>query len=157
MWNARLDDSQAGIKIAGRNINNFTYADDITLVVEINEELKSLSMKVKEEHERAGLKLNIQNMKIIVSSPITSWQIGEIVTDFIFSSSKISVDSDCNHNIKRCLLLGKKSYDKPRECVKKQRHHFANNALLYSQNYGFSSCHVWMWELDHKEGWAPKN
>ena len=104
MWNVRLDDSQAGIKIAGRNINNLTYADDITLVVEIDEELKSLLIKVKEEHERAGLKLNIQNMKIIVSSPITSWQTGEIVTDFIFLGSKITVDSDCSHEIKRRFL-----------------------------------------------------
>ena len=102
MQNSRLNEAQAGIKIARRNIRyHLRYADNTTLIAESEEELKSLLIKVKEEHERAGLKLNIQNMKIIVSSPITSWQTGEIVTDFIFSSTKITVDSDCNHEIKK--------------------------------------------------------
>ena len=112
MWNARLDEAQAGIKIAGRNINNLKYADDTTLVAEREEELKSLLMKVKEESEKVGLKLNIQKMKIMTSKPITSWQIDgetmETVTDFIFLGSKITADGDCSHEIKRRLLLGRK-------------------------------------------------
>ena len=112
MWNARLDEAQAGIKIAGRNINNLRYADDTTLMAETEEELKSLLMKVKEESEKVGLKLNIQKMKIMASSPITSWQIDgetvETVADFIFLGSKITVDGDCSHEIKRCLLLRRK-------------------------------------------------
>ena len=111
MWNARPDKVQAGIKIAGRNISNLRYADDTTLMVESEEELKSLLMKVKES-EKAGLKLNIQKTKIMASGPITSWQIdGEImetVTDFIFLGSKITSDGDCSHEIKRRLLLGRK-------------------------------------------------
>ena len=104
-----LDEAQAGIKIAGRNINNLRYADDITLVAESEEELKSLLMKVKEESENFGLKLNIQKTKIMASGPITSWQVdGERVADFIFLSSKITADGDCSHEIKRCLLLGRK-------------------------------------------------
>ena len=117
MQNAGLDEAQARIKIAGRNINNLTYADDITLRAESEEELKSLLMKVKEESEKAGLKLNIQKTKIMASSPITSWQIDgkkiETEEDFIFLGSKITEDSDCSHEIKRHMLLGKKSYDKP--------------------------------------------
>ena len=113
MQNARLDEAQAGIKIARRNINNFRYTDDITLVVENEEELKSLLMKVKEEREKDGLKLNIQKTEIMASGPITSWKIDgetmETVTDLIFSGSKITVDSDCSHEIKRCLLLGRKT------------------------------------------------
>ena len=106
--NAGLDEAQARIKIAGRNINNFRYADDTTLTAE-SEELKSLLMKVKEESEKVGLKLNIQKTKIMASGPITSWEIdGETVADFIFLHSKITVDGDCSHEIKRCLLLGKK-------------------------------------------------
>ena len=112
MQNARLDEAQAGIKIVGRNINNLIYADDTTLMVE-SEELKSLLMKVKEESENVGLKLNIQKTKIMASSPITSWQIDgetmETETDFIFWGSKITADSDCSHEIKRCLLLGRKA------------------------------------------------
>ena len=109
MRNAGLDEAQAGIKIAGRNINNLRYADDTTLNVESEEELKSLLMKVKEESEKVELKLNIQKTKIIVSGPITSWQIdGETVTDFISLSSKITADDDCSHETKRCLLLGRK-------------------------------------------------
>ena len=113
MQNAGLDEAQAGIKIAGRNINNLRYADDTTLMAESEEELKSLLMKVKEESEKAGLKLNIQKTKIMASGPITPWQIdGETmktVTDFILGGSKITADGDCSHDIKRCLLLGRKA------------------------------------------------
>ena len=112
MWNARLNEAQTGIKIAGRNINNLRYASDTTLMAESKEELKSLLMKVKEESEKVGLKLSIQKTNIMASSPITSWQIDgetmETVTDFIFLGSRITVDSDCNHEIKRHLLLGRK-------------------------------------------------
>ena len=111
MWNARLDEAQAGIKIAGRNINNLRYADDTTLMAESKEELKKLLMKVKEESEKVGLKLNIQKTKIMASGPITSWQIDgeamETVTDFILGGSKITADGDCSHEIKRHLLLGR--------------------------------------------------
>ena len=113
MRNDRLDESQAGIKIAQRNINNLRYADDTILMAESEEEIKSFLMKVKEESEKAGLKLNIQKTKIMVSGPITSWQIDgetvEIVSDFIFLGSKINADGDCNHEIKRHLLLGRKA------------------------------------------------
>ena len=109
MQNAGLDETQAGIKIAGRNINNLRYADDITLMVESEEELKRLLMKVKEVGEKVGLKLNIQKTKIMTSSPITSWQVdGETVRDFILGGPKIPADGDCSHEIKRCLLLGRK-------------------------------------------------
>ena len=112
MQNARLDEAQAGIKIAGRNINNLRYADDTTLMAESKEELKSLLMKVKEESEKAVLKLNIQKTKIMESNPITSWQLDgetmETMTDFMFWSSKITADGDCSHEIKRRLLLGRK-------------------------------------------------
>ena len=113
MRNAGLDEAQAGIKIAGRNINNLRYADDTTLMAESKKELKSLLMKVKEESEKAGLKFNIKKTKIMTSSPITSWQIDqetmEIVTDFIFLGSKITADGDSSHEIQRCLLLGRKT------------------------------------------------
>ena len=136
-WNAILDDAQGVIKIAGRNINNLRYADDTTLTEEIEEELKNLLMKVKEESKKAGLKLNVQKTKIMAYSPITSWQIGwevkETVTDFIFGSSKITADDDCSLKIKR----QKKNYDRPRQRIKKQRHYFANKSLS-SQSYGFS-------------------
>ena len=109
MRNAGLEEAQAGIKIAGRNINNIRYADDTTLMAESEEELKSLLMKVKEETEKVGLKLNIQKTKIMASSPITSWQIdGETVADFVFLGSQITEYGDCSHEIKRCLLLGRK-------------------------------------------------
>ena len=112
MRNAGLNEAHAGIKIAGRNINNLRYADDTTLMAESEEELKSLLMKVKEENEKVGLKLNIQKTKIMAFSPITSWQIDgktvEIMTDFILGGSKITADGDCRHEIKRCLLLGRK-------------------------------------------------
>ena len=109
MRNAGLEEAQAGIKIAGRNINNFRYADDTTLVAESEEELKNLLMKVKDESEKVGLKLNIQKTKIMSSGPITSWEIDgetvETLSDFIFLSSKITADGDCSHEIKRRLLL----------------------------------------------------
>ena len=112
MRNVRLEETQDGIKIAGRNINNFRHADDTTLMAESEEELKGLLMKVKEESEKVGLKLNIQKTKIIASSPITSWEIDgetvETVSDFIFLDSKITADGDCSHEIKRRLLLGRK-------------------------------------------------
>ena len=112
MRNAGLEEAQAGIKIAGRNINNFRYVDDTTLTAESEEELKSLLMKVKEESEKLGLKLNIQKTKIMASGPITSWQIDrervETLSDFIFLGSKITSDGDCSHEIKRHLLLGRK-------------------------------------------------
>ena len=112
MRNAGLDEAQAGIKIARRNINNLRYVDDTTVMAESEEELKSLLMKVKEESEKVGLKLNIQNTKIMASGLITSWQIDgkskETVTDFIFGGSKITADGDCSHEIKRCLLFGRK-------------------------------------------------
>ena len=113
MQNVGLDEAQAGIKIAGRNINNLRYADDTTLMAEITEELKSLLMKVKEESEKAGLKLNIQKTKIMVSGPITLWQIEgetvERVTDLMFVGSKVTVEGDCSHEIQRCLLLRRKA------------------------------------------------
>ena len=160
MWNVGLDQTQAGIKIAGRNINNLRYADDTTIMPECEEELKRLSMKVKEENEKTGLKLNIQKTKIMASGRITSCQRDgetvETVTDFIlWGGSKITADGDCSHDIKR-LTAWKKSYDQSREHIKKQRHYFANSGPS-GQGYGFSSSHVWMWELDYKESWAPKN
>ena len=126
MRNAGLDEAQAGIKIAGRNINSLRYADDTILMAESEEELKSLLMKVKEESEKAGLKLNIQKTKIMATGPITLWEIDgetvETVADFILGGSKITADGDCSHEIKRHLLLGRK----PRQHIKKQRHYFAN-------------------------------
>ena len=114
MRNIGLDEAQAGIKIAGRNINNLWYADDTTLMAE-SEELKSLLMKVKEESQKVGLKLNIQKTKIMASGPITSWQTdGETVTDFLLGGSKITADGDCSHEIKRPLAAWKKIYDQPR-------------------------------------------
>ena len=117
MRNAGLEEAQAGIKIAGRNINNLRYADDTTLMAKSEQELKTLLMKVKEESEKVGLKLNIQKTKIMASGPITPCQIDgetvETVSDFIFWGSKITEDGDCSHEIKRCLLFGR-SYDQPR-------------------------------------------
>ena len=144
MQNAGLDEAQAGIKIDGRNINNPRYADDTTLMAESEEELKSL-LKVKEESEKAGLKLNFQKTKIMASDLITLWQIDgetmETVTDFIFLGSKITADGDCSHEIKRCSFV--KRYDQLRQHIKKQRHYFANQGPS-SQSYGFSCSHVWM-------------
>ena len=139
------EEAQAGIKIAGRNINNLRYADETILMAE-NEELKSLLMKMKEECEKVGLKLNIQKTKIMASGPITLWQIDresvETVGDFIFLGSKITVDGDCSHEIKRCLLLGRKVMTNL-DSILKSRHYFVNK-VPSSQGYGFSSSHVWM-------------
>jgi len=147
MRNAGLDEAQAGIKIAGRNINNLRYADDTTLMAESEDELKSLLMKVKEESEKVSLKLNIQKTKIMASGPITSWEIDgetvETVTDFILGGSKITADGDCSHEIKRRLLLGRKVMTNLDSIIKKQRRYFANTGPS-SQSYGFSSGHVWM-------------
>ena len=149
MQNAGLDEAQAGIKIARRNINNLRYADDTTLIAESEEELKSLLTKLKEESEKAGLKLSIQKTKIMESSPITSWEIDgetvETVSDFIVLSSKITADGDCSHETKRRLLLGRKLMTNL-DSVLKQRHYFSFKGLS-SQSYGFSSGHVWTWEL----------
>ena len=140
MQNAGLEEAQAGIKIARRNINNLRYADNTTLMAESEEELKSLLIKVKQESGKAGLKLNIQKMKIMAFSHITSWQIDgetmETVRDFIFLGSKITADGDCTHEIKT-LAPWKKSYDQPRQCIKKQRHYFADKDP-YIQSYVFS-------------------
>ena len=129
-------------------------------MAESEEELKSLLMKVKEENEKVGLKLNIQKTKIIASGPITSWQIdGEImetVTAFIFWGSKIAADDDCNHEIKRRLLLGRK-YLTNLDSILKSRNITLPTKVHSTQSYGFSSSHVWMWELDYKETWAPKS
>ena len=145
MRNAGLEEAQAGIKIAGRNINNLRYADDTTLMAE-SEELKNLLMKVKERVKRVGLKLSIQKTKIMASSPITSWQIdGETVADFILGGSKITANGDCSQEIKRRLLLGRKVMTNL-DSIEKQRHYFADNGLS-SQSYGFSvimyGCESW--------------
>ena len=141
MRNAGLDEAQAGTKIAGRNINNLRYADDTTLMAE-SEELKSLLMKVKEESEKVGLKLNIQKTKIMASGPIISWQIGgETVSDFIFGGSKITADGDCSHKIKRRLLLGR-IFMTNLDSIQKSR--YITNKCLSPQGCGFSSSRVWM-------------
>ena len=158
MWNVELDEVQAGIKIAGRNINKLRYADDTILMVESEGKLKSLLIKVQKESEKSGLKFNIQETKIMASSSITSQQINgetmKTVTNFIFLGSVITVDSDCNHEI-RHLLFGRKVMTNL-DSILKSRHYFVNKRP-YSQTYGFSSCHLWMWELDYKEGWVLKN
>ena len=142
MRNARLDEAQAGIKIAGRNTNNLRYADNTTFMAESEEEPKSLLMKVKEESEKVGLKRSIQKTKVMASGPITSWQTDvETVSDFIFGGSKITANGDCSHEIKRYLLLGRKTMTnldsilKIRDIVDKGPS---------SQDYDFSSSHVWM-------------
>ena len=159
MRNTGLEEAPAGIQIAGRNISNLTNADDTTLMAE-SEELKRLLMKVKEEREKVGFKLNIQKTKIMASSPITSWKIDEetveTVSDFIIGGSKITTDGDCSHEIKRLLLLGRRAMTNLDSIFKKQRHHFANKGPS-SQGYGFSSIHVWLHELEYKESRAPKN
>ena len=146
MRNAGLDEAQAGIKIAGRNINNLRYTDDTTLMVESEEELKSLLMKVKQESEKVGLKLNIQKTKIMASGLITSWQIDmetvETVADFILGAPK-SLQMVTAARTLKALAPWKKSYDQPRQHIKKQRHYFANKGPS-SQGSGFSSSHVWM-------------
>ena len=135
------------------NINNLRYAGDTTLMTE-SEELKSLLMKVKEESEKVGLKPNIQKTKIMASGPITSWQIDgetvETVADFIFLGSKISADGDCSHEIKRCLLLGRKVMTNLDSILKKQRHYFASKGPS-RQGYVFTNSHVWMLDLEYKE------
>ena len=143
MRNAGLEEAQAGIKIAGRNINNLRYADDTTLM-EKSEELKSLLMKVKQKSEIVGLKLNIQKTKIMASGPIPYQQIdGETVADFILEGSKITADGDCSREIKKMLNPWKESYDQPRQHIKKQRRYFVNKGPS-SQGYGISVSHVWM-------------
>ena len=138
---------EAGIKIAGRNINNLRYADDVTLMAESEEELKSLLMKVKDESEKVGLKPNIQKTKIMATGPITSWQIDgetmETVRDFIFLGSKITADGDCSHEIKRCLLLGRKAMTNLFSILKGRGITLPTKVGL-SQSYRFSSSHVWM-------------
>ena len=147
MRNAGLEKAQAGIKIAGRNIIYLRYADDTTLMVESEEKLKSLLMKVKEESEKVCLKLNIQKTKIMASGSITSWQIDgetmETVADFIFLSSKITAGGDCSHEIKRSLLLGRKVMTNLDSILKSRDITLPKNGPS-SQGYGFSSGHVWM-------------
>ena len=146
MRNAKLVKAQAGIKIAGRNINNLRYTDDTTLMAESEEELKSVLMKVKEESEKIGSKLNIQKSKIMASSPITSWQIDretmETVRDFILGGSKITADSDCSYEIKRHLVLGRKAMTRL-DRILKQRYYFISKGPS-CLSYGFSSSHIWM-------------
>ena len=146
MQNVGLDEAQAGINIARRNINNLRYADDTTLMAESEEELKSLLMKVKEQSEIFGLKLNIQKTKTMGSGPITSWQIEgetmETVADFILGGSKIIADGDCSHEIKRSLLLGRKAMINLDTILKSRD--IAANKCLCSQGCGFSCSHVWM-------------
>ena len=146
MRNAGLDKAQAGIKIAGRNLNNLRHADDTTLMVESEEELKSLLMRVKDETEKVGLKLNIQKMKTMASGPVTSWEIDgetvETVSDFLFLGSKITADGHRSHEIKRRLLLGRKVMTNL-DSILKSTHYFVNKGPS-SQGYGFSSSHVWM-------------
>ena len=147
MRNARLDDSQAGIKIAMWNINNLRYAGDTTLMTESKEELKNLLMKVKQEREKANLKLNIQKMKIMTSGPITSWQIDgekmETVTDFIFLGCKITADGYCTHKIKRCLLLGRKAMTnldsilKSRNITLPTKAHIGKGLIFFSSKYRY--------------------
>ena len=155
MRNSGLDEAQAGIKISGRNIINFRYADDTTLLAEREEELKSLLMKVKEESEKVGLKLNIQKTEIMASGPITSWQIdGETVTDFIFLGSKITVDGGCNHEIKRRLLLGRKvmtnldSIFKSRDITLPTKVHLVKAIIFPVVMYGCES-----WTIKKAEHW----
>ena len=147
MRNAGLEQAQAGVKISGRNISNLRYADDTTLMAESEEELKSLLMKVKEESEKAGLKLKIWKTKIMASGPITSRQIDgetvETVSDFIFLGSKITADGDCSHEIKRHLFLGRKVMTKLDNMLKSRDITFVNRSSSV-EGYGFSSGHVWM-------------
>ena len=177
--NAGLEEAQAGIKIAGRNINNLRYADDTTLMAESEEELKSLLMKVKEESEKVGLKLNIQKTKIMASSPITSWQIDgetvESVTDFILGGSKITADGDCSHEIKRHLLLGRKvittleSILKSRDITLPSKVHLVKAVVFPVVMYGCESWTIkkaehqridafelWCWRRLLRVPWTPR-
>ena len=146
MRNAGLEEAHGGIKSARRNINNLRYADDNTLMADSKDELKSLLMKVKEESEKVGLKLNFQKIKILASGPITSWEIDgetvETVSDFTFLGSRITAEGDCGHEIKRCLLFGRKVMTNL-DSILKSRHYFANKGPS-SQGFGFFSGHVWM-------------
>ena len=146
MQNARLDEAQAGIKIARRNINNLRYADDTTLMAESKEELKNIFINVKEKSEKVGLKFNTQKSKIMACSPITSWQIDgetmETVRDFILGGFKITTGGDCSHEIKRHLLLGKKVMTNLDRILKAET--LLCQQGLSSQSYGFHSGHVWM-------------
>ena len=154
MRNTGLEEAQAGIKIAGRNINNLRYEDDTALMAESEEELKSLLMKVKEESEKVGLKLNVQKMKITASSPITSWEIGGetvgTVSDLIFGGSKITAEGDCSHEIKRHLILGRKAMTNL-DSILKNRDIILPAKILIVKAIVFSSSCVWMRELDCKE------
>ena len=156
MRNAGLNEAQAGIKIARININNLRYADDTTFISESKEELKSLLMKVKEESEKVGLKLNIQKTKIMASGPIISWEMDgetmEIVTDFILGASKITANGDCSHEIKTCLVLGRKVMANLDSIFKSRDISLPTKVPLVKQSSVFSSSHVWMCKLDHKEG-----
>ena len=147
MQNARLDEAQAGIKIAGRNINSLRYADDTTHMAESKEELKSLLMNVKEKSEKAGLKVNIQKTKIMSSCLITSWHIDgetmEKVTDFIFFGSKITADGDCNHEIKRCLLLGRKAVT-DLDSILKSRDITLPTKVCLVKDMVLAGSHVWL-------------
>ena len=152
MRNARLDEAQAGVKIAGRNINNLIYTDDITLMAGSQEELKSILTKVKEESENAGLKCNIQKTKVMASGPITSWQIdGETMKTVrdLFSWAPKSLQDNCSHEIKRHLLLGRESYDQPRQHIKKQEHYFANKGP-------YSQCNFFPVVMYECESWTIK-
>ena len=154
MWNAGLDESQVGIKIARRNINDLRYADDTTLMAESKEELKSLLMKVKEESEKDDLKLNIQKTKIMTSGPTSSWQIDgetkETVRYFILGGSKITADGDCSHKIPRCVLLGRKPMTNLDSVLKNIDITLLTKVCLVKAML-FSSSPVWMWKLDYKE------
>ena len=153
MWNAGLDEAQARIKITGRNINNFRYADDTTLMAESEDELKSLLMKVKEESEKVDLELNIQKTNIMASGPITSWEIDgetvETVSDFIYGAPK-------SLQMVITAMELKDPYSMEGKHIKKQRYYFANKGPS-SQSFGLSISHVWMWELNYKGSCVPKN
>ena len=154
MRNGGLDEEQTGLKIARKNSNNLRNSDDTTLMAESEEEIKSLLMKVKEENEKVGLKLNIQKSMNMASGPISSWQMGKKWKQWqtlFFWGSKITADGDCSHEIKRCLLLGRKVMSKLDSILK------SRDITLPTKNHGFSSSHVWMWELDCEESWLPKN
>ena len=159
MRNTGLEEAQAGTKITGRNINNLRYEDDITLMAE-SKELKNLLMKVKEESEKVGLKLNIQKSKIMASGPINSWQIDgetmEMVRDCYLGGSKITADGDCSHEVRRHLLLGRKAMTNL-DSILKSRDITLPTKVHLVKFIVFSSSHVWMWELDYKESWVTKN